>query len=131
MYIATQGFSHFSATDIRDRMKGETIVKFVVVQQILSDAVHDQVQELMLLVEEECNSEVTYLLFRVLGRGDEVDSFQVSKVDIVSLYIDVEKLAHIFFLLVAIQLFALEFLSDIGQFFVDPLLFQFAGSSVA
>lgn len=50
----------------------------------------------------------------------------MAKVDVVTEKKNEQQLANIFLLLVSIQgLVALEFVSDVGQFFVNPLYFGF------
>lgn len=49
-------------------------------------------QEVVLFVEEERDSQVTNLFFRVLCCRDEVDSFEVAKIDIPPKDVDIKKL---------------------------------------
>lgn len=65
-------------------MQRETVVELIVIQQVLPDAVNNQVQEFVFLVEEEGDGEVSNLFFRVFGRRDEVDGFEVSEIDVPS-----------------------------------------------
>ena len=44
----------------------------------------------MLLVEEQGDSEVTDLFFRVFRCGDQIDSFEMSKIDVIALNVYVE-----------------------------------------
>ena len=46
----------------------------------------------MLFVEEESNSKIAYLFFGIFSRRDEVDSFEVPKVDIPAKNVDVKEL---------------------------------------
>lgn len=69
----------------------------------------------MLLVQEECDCKISNLLLRVLGGRDEVHSFEVTKVDIPPQYVDVEKFANVFLLLVAVQASISELLSAMSR----------------
>lgn len=66
----------------------------------------------------------------MLGRN-EVDSFEMTEIDVPTQDIDVKQLADIFLLVVATQVAILELLSYIGQFLIDSLLFEFAGTSIS
>ena len=93
MYIPTQCFPHLPSTNIGNRMECQAVVQLIVIQQILSDAVDDKVQQLMLFVKKEGNSKISYLLFGILSRGDEVDRFEMPEIDIPAKNVDVEKLS--------------------------------------
>ena len=79
-------------------------------------------KQLVLFVQEERNSQVTDLLFTVFIRTDQIDSLKVSEVDIPSQYVDVQQLAHVFLLMVSVQISIFELLPDVRELFVDPLL---------
>lgn len=76
----------------------------------------------MLFVQEEGNSQVPDLLLTILIRTDQIHSLKVSEVDIPSQYVDVQQLAHVFLLMVSVQISILELLPDVRELFVDPLL---------
>jgi hypothetical protein len=63
-------------------MQGQTVEKFVVVEEVLPDAVDDQMKQLMLLVEEQGHGEVPDLLLGVLVRRDEIDCLEMAEVDV-------------------------------------------------
>lgn len=63
MNIRAQCLSHFSASNIRNGMQCQTVVQFVVVEEIFADTVDNQVQQLVLFVQEKRNGEITNLLF--------------------------------------------------------------------
>jgi hypothetical protein len=84
----------------------------------------------MLLVEEQGDSEVANLLLRVFGGRDQVDGFKMPKVDIVALDIYVQQFTDVFFLLVSVKLLALELLSYVCKFLVDPLFLEFSRSRI-
>lgn len=92
MDLSTQGLSHFPTTNVRNRVESQAVEQLVVIQQVLSYAVDDQVQELVLLVQEQGHGEVANLLFRVFVRRDEVDRLEVAEVDVPSEDVDVEEL---------------------------------------
>lgn len=50
--FTAQSFSHLPASHVCNRMQGQTIEQFVVIQEVLSYAIDDQVQQLMLLVKK-------------------------------------------------------------------------------
>jgi hypothetical protein len=50
------------------------------------------VQQLVLLVEEEGHGQISNLLFRVLVGGDQVDSLEVTEVDVPTEYVYIEEL---------------------------------------
>ena len=90
MDITAQCFAHFPAAHVGNSMQSQTVVQFVDVVEILPDTVDDEVQELMLLMEEECDGKVTDLLLRVFGCGDEIDRLEMAEVDIPSEYVCVQ-----------------------------------------
>jgi hypothetical protein len=59
------------------------------VQEVLSHAIDNQVQQLMLLMKEERHGQVPNLLLRVLGGRYEVDGFEVTEIDVPSQNVDV------------------------------------------
>ena len=73
-------------------MERQTIIQLIMAQQILSDAVHDEMQEFVFLVQEESDGEISNLLFRVFCGRNEVDRFEMAEVDIPAEYVNVEKL---------------------------------------
>lgn len=85
----------------------------------------------MLLVEEQGDSEVADLFFRVFRCGDQVDSFEVAKIDVIALDVYVEQFANILLLLVSIELLAFELLPYVGQLLVNALLLELSSSSIA
>lgn len=50
VHLCTQRLSQLLATDVRNRMQRKTVVKLIVIEQVLSYAVHHQVYQLVLLV---------------------------------------------------------------------------------
>lgn len=50
MNICAQGLSQLLAADVGNRMQCQTVVELIVVQQVLSDTVDDQVEELVFFV---------------------------------------------------------------------------------
>lgn len=131
MHVRTEGFTHLSASDIGHRMQRQAIIQLIHIEQVLPDTVDDQVEELMLLVEEQGNGQISNLLFGIVLGRDQVDGLEVTEIHIVTLDIDVQQLADVFLLLVAIQVPVFELLPDIGQFLVDPLLLKFPRSRIA
>jgi hypothetical protein len=101
-----------------------------VIEEVLSYTVDDQMEEVMLLVEEQGDGEVTDLLFRVLRCRDQIDSFEVSKIDVIALNVYVEQFANIFLLLVSIELLTFELLPYVGQLLVNALLLELSSSSI-
>lgn len=53
MNFPAQGFTHLPAADIGDCMQGQAVEELVVIQQVFSYAVYNQVQKLVFLVEEQ------------------------------------------------------------------------------
>ena len=70
-------------------MQRKAIVELIVIRQILPNAVHNQMQQLMIFVQEQRDRQVPYLFLRVLVRGYQVHSLKVSKVDIPPQDVDV------------------------------------------
>lgn len=95
MDIGTESFAHLPSADIGNCVECQTIIQLVVVQQVLLDAVYDQMEKVVFLVEEQRDGEIANLFLRVLCRGDQVDGFQVSKVDVPPEDVDVEKLLYL------------------------------------
>lgn len=91
--------------------------------QVLPYAVDHKMEKLVLFMEEQRHCEIADLLLRVFGGRDEVDRFQVAKVDIPPKDVDVQELANIFFLVVAIQIPVFELLPYVCKLLVDSLLF--------
>jgi hypothetical protein len=48
--FGAQCFSQFLSTHVGNRMQRQAVVELIVVQQVLPDAVNDQVQQFVLLV---------------------------------------------------------------------------------
>lgn len=92
MDVGTQRLSHLSSSNIGDGVQRQTVVELIIVQEILLDAVDDQVQEIVGFVQKQGDGEVADLLFRVFCRRDEIDSLEVTKVDVPSEYVDVQEL---------------------------------------
>lgn len=92
MHITTKNFTHLPATNIGNGVQGEAIEQLIVIQQIFPNAVEDEMQELVFLVQEQGHGEVSDLLLRVLGSRDELDGFEVAKVDVPPEDIDVQEL---------------------------------------
>lgn len=92
MHLSAQRLSHLPATHVRDRMQGETVEELIVVEQIFPDAVDDQVQQLVLLVEEEGHGQVPDLLLGILVGRDQVDGLEVAKVDVPAEDVDIQQL---------------------------------------
>jgi len=129
--FARQRLSKLSTADVGHRMQCQAVVQLIMIQQVFPNTVDDQVKQLVLFVQEQGNSQIPNLLFGVFIRRDEIDSLEVTKVDIVSLDVNVEELAHIFLLLVPVEISRLELLSNIGQLLIHSLLLQFSGASIA
>jgi hypothetical protein len=53
MDVSAQRLSHLPTTHVRDRMEGEAVEQLIVVEEVFSDTVDDQVQQLVFLMEEE------------------------------------------------------------------------------
>jgi hypothetical protein len=130
MHFCTQRLSQLLAADIRNRVQRQTVVELIVVEQVLPYAVDDEVYQLVLLVQEQSNSEISDLLLRVLGGRDEVDGFEMSKIDVPPENVDVQQLADVFLLLVAVEPAIPKLLPYVGQFLVDALLLELAGAGV-
>lgn len=111
-------------------MQGQRVVELIVTCQVLPDAVDDQMEKFMFLMEEQGHGQVSNLLFRVLGGGNEIDGFQMTEVDVPAEDVDVEQLADIFLLVIATEVPVLELLADVGQLLVDPLLLEFPSSCI-
>jgi len=131
MYIPTQRLPHLPPSYIGNSMQCQTIEQLIILQQILPDAIHNQVKQLMLLVQKQGNRQIANLLFRVLVRTDQVDRLQVSEVDVPSENVDVQQLADIFLAVVAIEVALPELLPYVCELLVDALLFQIACPGVA
>lgn len=89
MDLGAQSLTHLPASDVRDSVQRQTIEELIVVKKILSYAVHDKMQELVFLVEEERHGQVADLLLGVLVGRDEVDGLKVAEIDVPSENIDV------------------------------------------
>jgi hypothetical protein len=98
-----QGLAQLFATDVRNGVQCQAVVQLIVVHEVFPDAVDDQVYQLVLLVQEEGNGEVSDLLLRVFGRRDEVHCLEVSEADVPTENVYIEELADVFLLLVAIE----------------------------
>lgn len=123
MDLGAEGLAHLSPTHIGNGMQSQTVEELIMVQQIFANTVHDKMQQLVLLVEEERHGKIANLLLGVLLRRDEVDGLEMAKVYIPTQNVNVKELADIFLLVVAAEVAVLELLSNIGQLFVDSLLF--------
>lgn len=62
------------------------------VEKILFDRVDDEMEKVVFFVEKECYSEIAYLFFGVFCGGNEVDGFEVAKVDVPAKDVDIKKL---------------------------------------
>jgi hypothetical protein len=60
--------------------------------QVLPNAVDNKMKQLVLLVQEEGNSQIANLLFRIFRGWYEVYSFEVTKIDFEPVDVNVEKL---------------------------------------
>lgn len=130
MHFTTQRLSHFSSTHVRNCVQRQAVKQLIVIQKILPYTVDHQMQELVLLVEEQGHGKVANLLLRVLVGRNQIDSLQMSKLDVESQDVDIQKLANIFLPVISAQIPILELLSNIGQLFINPLLLQVARSSI-
>lgn len=92
MDIGAKSLAHLSPPHIRNSMQRQAIIQLIIVQQIFPDTVNNKVEQLMLLVKEKSDGQVSNLLFRVFGGGYEIDSFQVAEIDVPSEDVDVEEL---------------------------------------
>lgn len=101
------------------------------VEQIFANTVDDKVQQFVLLVEEQRHGQITDLLLRVLVGRDQVDSLEMTKIDVPAQDVDVQQLADVFLLMVATQVAILELLTDIGKLLVDSLFLEFARSRIS
>jgi hypothetical protein len=63
-------------------MQCQAVVELVVVHKIFPDAVDNKVYQLVLLVQEESDGEVSNLLLRVFGGRDKVHCLKMSETDI-------------------------------------------------
>lgn len=131
MDLGAESLPHFPSSYIGNGVQCQTVEQLVVIQQILPYAVHDKVQQLMLLVEEQSHGKIANLLLRVFLCRDQVDGLEMAKINIPAQNVDVEELADVFLLVVATQVAILEFLPNIGQFLVDSLLFQLASARIS
>ena len=131
MYVSTQRLAHFSSTNICDRMQSQAIEQLIVPQQIFPYTIDDQMKQLMLLVKKKSHRQVSDLLLRILGGRYEVDSLQMSEVDIPSQNVNVQKFAHVFLPVVAIEVTLPELLPYIRELLVYALLFQVSRSGVS
>ena len=59
MNIFREGFRHFLTTNISDGVKREAVEYFVVIIEVLSDGVHNQTEEVRVLVHEQRHGQVT------------------------------------------------------------------------
>jgi hypothetical protein len=73
-------------------MQCQAVVQFVVVHKVFSDAVDDKVYQLVLLVQEEGNGEVSDLLLRVFRGRDKIYCLKMSEAHIPTEYVYVEEL---------------------------------------
>ena len=126
MYIPAQSLPHLPPSNIGNSMQCQTIEQLIILQQILPDAIHDQVKQFMLLVQKERHRQIANLLLRVLVRTDQVDCLQVSEVDVPPEDVYVQQLAHVFLAVVSIEVTFPELLPYVRELFVDAFLFQIA-----
>jgi len=112
-------------------MQCQTVEQFVILQQVLPDAIHNQVKQLMLLVQKQRDRQIPNLLFRVLIRTDQIDCLQVSKVDVPPEDVNVQQLADIFLAVVSIEVTFPELLPYVRELSVDAFLFQIACPGIA
>lgn len=131
MDFSPQRLAKLATSNVSHCMQRQAVIQLIMIQQILANTIDDQMEQLMLLMQKQGDGEIPDLLLGVFGRGDEINSLEVTKVDIVALDVDVEQLANVFLFLVAIQAAALELLPDVGQFLIHALLLQFAGARIA
>jgi hypothetical protein len=73
-------------------MQRQAVEQLIVIQQILPNAVNHQMQKLVFLVQEQRHGKVANLFFGVLGCRDEVDGFEMPKVDVPAQDVYVEEL---------------------------------------
>lgn len=131
MNVKGQGFTHLLSSYIGNSVQSQAVVEFVDIGQVFANTVDNQMQQLMFLMQEQRNSQITNLLFRVLCSRDEIDSLEMAKVDVPAQDVDIQQLAHIFLLVVATQAALLELGPYVGQLFVDALLLEFSGAGVS
>lgn len=131
MNLRSQRLTELFTTNISHGMQRQAVVQFMVIKQILSDTIHDQMEQLMLFMQEQCHRQIPNLLLRVLGRRDEIHSLEMAEIHIISLNVDIEQFANIFLLLVTIQIPSLELLPNIRQLLIDALLLEFSRASIA
>ena len=75
-------------------MQGQAVKQFVVVEKVFPYAVHNEMQELVLLVKKQRHGQITDLLFGVLVGRDEVDGLEVPKVDVPPEDVDIKELSR-------------------------------------
>ena len=63
MDVGTERLSHLTPSNIGDSMKRQAVVELVIVQEILLDAVYNQMQKVVGLVEKQSDGEISNLLF--------------------------------------------------------------------
>lgn len=131
MDLSSQRLAKLPTTDISHGMQRQAVVQLIMIQQILADTIHDQVEQFMLLVQKQSHGEIADLLLGVFGRRNEIDGFKVTKIDIIALNVDVKQLAYVFLLLIAVQTTGLELLADVGQLLIHALLLQLSGPRIA
>ena len=92
MYFRAQGLAHLPAADVGDGVQSEAVEQLIVIQQVFSNAVDDEMKQLMLFVQEQGHGEVADLFLRILVRRDQVDRFKVTEIDVPSQNIDIKQL---------------------------------------
>ena len=90
MHSGSERIAHCTSTDVCNGMKSQAIVELIVVLEILSYAIDDKVDELMLFVEKQRDRQISYLLLREFGGGYEVDSFEVTEIKVPAQDVDVK-----------------------------------------
>ncbi len=113
MYVPTQSLAHLSPADICNSVQRQTIEQLIMTQQILPYTVHYQMKQLMLFMQKQGNGQISDLLLTVLIRTDQIDSLKVSEVNIPPQYVDVQQFAHVFFLVVPVEISIFELLPDV------------------
>lgn len=92
MDLGAQSLAQLLTTDVRNGMQCQAVVQLVVVHEVFSDAVDDEVYQLVLLMQEEGNGKVSDLLLRVFGGRDEIDCLEVSEAHVPAEYVYVKEL---------------------------------------
>ena len=95
MNVRGQCLAHLPSSNVRDRVQSQAIVEFIVIIQVLPNAIDDKMQKFVLLVQEEGDRKVTDLFLGVFRGRDKVQRFEVAEVDVPSQDIYVQQLGGV------------------------------------